>query len=147
MEFPKPALPSTLGTPRRALPSPLAKGVTTPRYTPKPSSLQDLDRKFPPIDDAEESHGKAGIVYFATSNPGNRRVAIKRQCLPNPKDSQSIAYRELKIMQTLANKITRAHNFISLLDWNKVLLANSPPKAKKSSKIQSQSLYSDHFLQ
>lgn len=115
------------------LPSPLMKVPVTPRYIPKPSSLDDLDRKFPAIDDEDEMCGKAGLVYLAQSNPGNKTVAIKRQYLPNPNDRQSTGYRELLIMQHLHSKIKGNHNFIKLLDWNKCWMERTPPRGKSKS--------------
>ena len=125
------------------MPSPLLKSPHTPRYIPKLDSIKDLDRKFPPIEDADEMVGKAGLVYYAQSNPGQRKVAIKRQCLNDPTNKESIAYRELKIMQQLARTIAGTHNFISLLDWNKCWLKTSPKKNKKGSEVQCVNLIMD----
>ena len=114
------------------MPSPLLRSPTTPRYIPKPSSLDELDHKFPALEEADEMCGKAGLVYLAQSNPGKQTVAIKRQVLTDPLDKDNIAYRELQIMQALNRQIKGNHNFIKLLDWNKCWLESTPPRNSKS---------------
>lgn len=128
-----------LVTPRREvtglMPSPLLRSPKTPRYTPKPTSLDDLDSKFPALDEVDEMYGKAGLVYLATSNPGRQNIAIKRQLLHDPRDKTSTAYRELQIMQQLNNKIHGNHSFIKLLDWNKCWVEMTPQKKSRKDKI------------
>ena len=123
-------------------PSPLLKEPKAPDYSPTLNSFESLNNKFPiDVNIKKTKQGKAGIVLYAVSKPGNKRVVIKRQLIRNPNEHDCEAYRELRILQILHEQIRNHDHFISLLDWNKYWINDmfSPiknPKIRKSSKYQ-----------
>lgn len=87
-----------------------------------PEKRDSFQQSYPSVPEKKEKLGRFGRVFKVKSvfSPDSSYV-IKQQLVKSPHNISTTAYRELRILEFLSEKMKdgRCSNFITLRDWNK----------------------------